>query len=80
MRIDLREKFKDEKWQQGCLLRTSLTSKWTKEEFKDMDHKEHCRVFVNFTARDDGRGRILIYICDSPEECEKLVEEHNGNS
>jgi hypothetical protein len=41
-------------------LHTQQTDRWTAEQWKDNEQHERLRIFVNFTAGDQGRGRIII--------------------
>ena len=75
--LDMREKFKDVRWQQGRLLSTAQTRRWRKEQRDEVEYIERCTAFANFTAVDEGRSRNYVFRFDSPEECLAAVEWHN---
>lgn len=77
MNIDNREVYKHEYWQQGRLLLTRRTRKWSDAERNRVDYGERCMAFVNFSSVDEGRSRILVYKYGSPGECAEAVYEHN---
>lgn len=64
-------------WQQGYLLQTPQTLRWSKEEQKAADNEERRMVFKNFSPLDAGRSRQLIAQCQTHGQAESLVEEHN---
>lgn len=77
MMNDRREEFKNVLWQQGRLLDTKMTQRWTASA-RELSHNDELHyAFVNFSVRDEGRSRICIYRFSSPEECLKAVQEHN---
>jgi len=49
-----------EQWQQGRTLRTRQTEHWTPEQWAANEAEEKRRIFMNFTAEDEGRSRICI--------------------
>lgn len=77
MTHDRREEFKYEEWQQGFLLLTSTTSRWTPEERQVANAREKRCAFVFFSSRDEGRGRELVFEFDSANECAYEVDRHN---
>lgn len=77
MQIDRRKEFKDVPWQQGRLLLTRQTERWSREDQEQADADERKRCFVNFTSFDLGKGRELIFIFDTAEECFDAVTKHN---
>lgn len=74
---DLRTQFKDQQWQQGQLLYTQITRRWSPEERARSNKIERCRAFVNFSISDEGKSRQLVHIYDTPELCHNAVEGHN---
>lgn len=77
-RPDRREEFKDVPWQQGRLLLTDNTRRWSQEQRDEADAIERSTAFVNFSASDEGRGREYVYCFQSSEECLAAVEAHNA--
>ena len=77
MIVDRREEFKDVPWTQGKLISTNVTKSWNDEEKKIGEYNENCRAFVNFSFKDQGRSRILIYVYSDPNECKNSITEHN---
>lgn len=75
---DRREEFKDVPWQQGFLLVTSNTVRWSKQHREDADRGEKCTAYANFSPYDLGRSRIYLYRFNTPEECYNAVKEHNA--
>ena len=75
--LDRRTEFKDDEWQQGALLDTHTTRRFTETERKISHGIESRRAFVNFRSSDEGRGRTLVFCYDSPEECAAAVKRHN---
>lgn len=49
-----------EPWQQGRLLDTPQTLRWTKEERERTDAFERRLLFANFTAADQGKSRERV--------------------
>jgi hypothetical protein len=47
-------------WRLGRTLRTRDTARWTTEQWEASERQERLRIFTNFTAVDEGRGRIFI--------------------
>ena len=76
-RPDRREEIKGVRWQQGRLLLTDTTRRWSKEQRDEADDIERCTAFTNFTAADEGRGREYVFQFGSREECRAAVEWHN---
>jgi len=77
--LDRREEFANTPWQQGRLLLTKETARWTEVERKDTDELEHRMAFVGFFAADAGRSRQLVYVFNSTDECAEAVKSHNGS-
>lgn len=77
MTPDRRKEFEGCLWQQGRLLLTKVTRNWNQSTWEFADNDEKHYAFVNFTSQDEGRSRVCIYRFDSPQECEKAVQEHN---
>ncbi|MGR3969265.1 hypothetical protein [Shewanella sp. 1180_01] len=74
---DNRLTFNDVPWQQGRVLYTRHTRRWSKQELEKVTRIERRTAFAHFYAHDEGRSRDLVYQFDSTEECEKAVNEHN---
>ncbi|WP_299010023.1 hypothetical protein [uncultured Caulobacter sp.] len=55
-------------WSQGVTLRTSATARWTADQFAENDLRERRMVFARFSARDGGRSRQLVAMCERPED------------
>lgn len=47
-------------WQLGRTLHTRQTERWTPEQWESNEQHERLHIFVNFTANDEGRSRIII--------------------
>ena len=62
-----------EPWQQGQLLLTTRTKRYTPELWEKLSNEEKRMVFANFTPLDEGRGRQLIAICQTPEDAARIV-------
>jgi len=74
---DRREEFKNVRWQQGRLLLTANTRRWSKEQRDEANDIERCTAFANFTASDKGRSRNYVFQFASRAECKAAVEWHN---
>ncbi|MGI2024835.1 hypothetical protein [Shewanella glacialipiscicola] len=74
---DNRLTFNDVPWQQGCVLSTRHTRRWSKQELEKVTRIERRTAFAHFYAHDEGQGREFVYQFDSAEECLKAVHEHN---
>lgn len=74
---DGRTEFKDVLWQQGYLLDTGVTRRWSRREREYANNIEKCIAFAHFTPRDDGRSRKFVFRFKSPELCKLAVSEHN---
>lgn len=75
--IDWRDEFCDVPWQQGRLLLTETTRCWSKELRDTTDARERCGAYAYFSAQDEGRGRMLVFVYPSAAECEAAVKIHN---
>jgi hypothetical protein len=75
--IDRREEFKLEHWQQGRILLTSITKKYSQEVWDQTSATEKRMAFAYFSSSDEGRSRELIYVYDTKEECFSACLEHN---
>ena len=64
-------------WQQGCLLTTRTTMKWSKQQRIEANKRESCMVFKNFSFIDEGRSRIFVKPCKTSEEASTVVIKHN---
>lgn len=60
-------------WQQGRLLMTKITKRWSEEEKEETDKQEKLRVFVRFSGADEGRSRELIAVCQKQEDAERIA-------
>lgn len=65
-------------YQQGRLLLTQNTKRWTQEQRHAADEQERCMVFKNFSASDEGRSRVFVCKCASPTEAAELVKRLNA--
>ena len=74
---DNRLTFNDVPWQQGRVLSTRHTLRWSKQELEKFTRIERRTAFAHFYVHDEGRSRELVYQFDSAEECAKAVNEHN---
>lgn len=72
--LDKREEFKGVLWQQGRLLLTNETCRWSKEERDRVDEIERRTAFAFFTTSDQGVNREYVYQHNSCEECKAAVE------
>lgn len=75
--LDKREEFKDVLWQQGRLLLTNETRRWSKEERDGVDEIERRTAFAFFTTSDQGISREYVFQYNSCGECKAAVEWHN---
>lgn len=55
-------------WSQGVLLSTATTRRWSREVREQVQFDERLRVFSNFRAEDEGRGRKLVAVFERPED------------
>lgn len=62
-----------EPWQQGRLLSTATTRKWTEAERQEGDERERRTVFSGFTATDEGRSRKRVATCDDEHDACRIV-------
>jgi len=76
--MDRREEFKNVMWEQGRLLNTRETKRWSEEQRAKANATEHRMAFAHFSAVDEGRGRVCVFVYDTPEECINAVNEHNS--
>jgi hypothetical protein len=74
---DRREEFADVPWQQGRMLYTQITMRWSVEEKEKTQKAERCRVFAYFSATDEGRSRELLLVCETPRQARDIVNSHN---
>ena len=77
--MDKREEFKNVMLAQGRLLITWETKRWTAEQRADGDAIERKMAFAYFSAEDEGRGRVCVFVYDTPEECSMAVNTHNAD-
>lgn len=64
-------------WRQGYLLHTNTVIHMRQETRDYCEFKEKCCIYENFTAIDEGRSRILVAECQSPEIAKHIIEIHN---
>jgi len=74
---DLRNQYLTYQWQQGQLLSTPTTRRWSQEEKDRGSFQERCMSFVHFTILDQGKSRTFIHKYDTPELCKNAVDGHN---
>lgn len=74
---DRREEFAAERWQQGRLLNTAETRRWTKAQRAEAAFVEKSTAFAGFSASDQGRSREFVFRYGSSSECRAAVEWHN---
>lgn len=55
-------------FQQGRLLNTRVTLRWSEEQRADADALERRLVFSGFHSEDQGRGRVLVATCGRLED------------
>ena len=60
----------DQPWQQGCMLSTHETRRWSAEQQRECERRESQMVFQGFTAADQGRTRQRVAIFEAPERAE----------
>lgn len=75
--LDRREEFKNVPWQQGRLLETQETKRWSLYARQIGSTMERKIAFAYFSAEDGGRGRVYLYCFQSAKECLDAVEQHN---
>lgn len=66
------------RWEQGRLLDTKETLRWSGEERYMADLRERCKIYVGFDEKDQGRSRHRIAKCDDIVTTERMVAEHNA--
>jgi hypothetical protein len=71
--------FKDKKLRQGKVLLTSQTKRWSKEEWDRAEEQEKKMLFYNFSGKDHGRGREVVYVAKTKEEARQVLKTHNEN-
>ena len=77
MKINLRKEFKNSFWQQGRVLYTRAILEIPQKEIDRIDKIEQKMCFVNFSASDEGKSRICIFIYSTAKKCERAVKKHN---
>lgn len=60
-------------WSVGRLLDTYATLKWSEEDRARVSKQEALMVFSGFTPFDQGRGRIKLTVCESPEDAKLMA-------
>lgn len=75
--IDRRKEFENEPWQQGRLLLTNRTRRWSQEEKDRTDANEKKRLYARFSSHDEGKSRVLLWVFEFAEDCEQTVKFHN---
>lgn len=64
-------------YQQGRLLLTQNTRRWTQSQRDEANAQECCMVFKSFSAEDEGRSRMFVCKCASPTKAAELVKQLN---
>ena len=67
-------------WNQGRLLLTNETKRWTQGQKDHADDREKRMVFCNFTSTDEGRGRRPLFASPdvtSKEDAAFIAHAHN---
>lgn len=75
--IDRRSEFLDRPWQQGSLLDTPFTRRLSEIDRARYAADEARMCFVGFSSEDQGKGRILLFVFASAEECAEAVAVQN---
>lgn len=75
---DRRNEFKYVQWQQGELLLTQTTKRWSEEQREEADAIERTMAFVRFHSHDEVRSRELVCKYQNAEECAAAVAKHNA--
>ncbi len=75
---DRRAEYNDVSWQQGCLLMTRDVKRQSPEWQAEAAAAEKRMVFAHFSTMDDGRSRVLLFACATPEEAAEMVRTHNA--
>lgn len=75
--VDRRLEFAHVPWQQGFLIHTRTVMRMPLEWRSQAAHDERLRVFADFTTRDEGRSRVLIFVCEHPQDAQAMVKWHN---
>ncbi len=57
-------------WAQGRMLDTRATRRYTASEWRVNEEVERRHVYANFSAEDEGRGRVHVAQFDRPEDAE----------
>ena len=60
-------------WRQGRLLMTASVRRWSPELIEQSDRDERCRVFANFTERDEGRSREFVASCGNEQDARLIA-------
>lgn len=71
------DRHKNVPWQQGRLLMTRQTLRWTEAEKAEGQRLEERGVFAHFTASDEGRSRVRLMTCATAKEAAAVVKFHN---
>lgn len=74
---DRQEEFANVPWQQGRLLDTPQTRRWSEKMKTEYRADEERMAFAFFTAEDNGCGRQFVAMFRTAEECKAAVVEHN---
>ena len=64
--------------QQGVLLDTKRTRKWSENDKIQGQYEEARRVFIRMGAYDEGKSRELVAIYDTPKQAAEAVYKHNA--
>lgn len=67
-----------EKWSVGRLLDTPTTRGWSEQRRMDQELVESCMVFLYFKESDQGRSRMKLANCGSPDAASNVVRLHNA--
>lgn len=64
-------------WRTGYTLITNNTKHWSKDAIDANNEIEGRMVFKNFHESDYGKSRVLLCICETRQQAETIVSEHN---
>ncbi len=68
---------KNRRWKIGQTLITPVTKDWSSEEMDRNNEIENRSVYENFNSHDQGRSRKLICVCETKQQAEAVVSDHN---
>lgn len=65
-------------YRQGVLLMTRNVQNMSKDWQEKANYEESIRIFSGFISADEGRSRVAVALCNSPEDAEFIVRACNA--